>query len=103
MHNYPAQCSIIHNLPAYSKDFAFSLLGSILNNSISIDITFTWNIIDVSGNPWSTLSIEKQAKIEEYFQFRRNNVSVSIFVPKPIDKESLLDFIGVSNNKFKKC
>lgn len=75
--------------------------GSILNNSISIDITFTWNIIDVSGNPWSTLSIEKQAKIQEYFQFRRNNVSVSIFVPKPIDKESLLDFIGLTVSNIK--
>lgn len=86
-------------MPDYSKDFDFSHLGSILNNSIAIGVTFTWNIIEVSGHPWSTLSIEKQAKIQEYFQFSRNNVSVSIFVPKPIDKESLLDFIGVSNDQ----
>lgn len=69
--------------------------GSILNNSIPIEETFTWNIIEVSGHPWSTLSIEIRAKIQEYFLSNRNNVSVSIFVTKPIDKESLLDFIGL--------
>lgn len=82
--------------------FVFSYLGSILNNSIPIEETFTWNIIEVSGHPWSTLSIEIRAKIQEYFLSNRNNVSVSIFVTKPIDKESLLDFIGVGNEKNEK-
>ena len=71
------------------------LSGNILNNSIPIATAFTWNIIDVSGQPWNTLGIEKQEKIKEYFEYGRNNMSVWINVKKPIDKESLHSFIGV--------
>lgn len=82
------QCSISHNE-------IFFLSGNIFNNSIPIETTFTWSIIDVSGHPWSTLQIETQEKIKEYFEHGRNNMSVWINVKKPIDKESLLSFIKV--------
>ena len=66
-----------------------------MNNSIPIETAFTWSIIDVSGHPWSTLQIETQEKIKEYFENGRNNMSVWINVKKPIDKESLHSFIKV--------
>ncbi|XP_061167311.1 uncharacterized protein LOC133176167 [Saccostrea echinata] len=77
--------------------------GNILNNSITLDVPFTWDITEVSGHPINSLSFENQQKINGYFSWGRNNASVWINVVKAIDKESLVVVIGiiVSNIKLR--